>query len=129
MIVVVAICPLIFVVNTFPDTDCENELIIFVTVDAIPFIIDWNVFEVVATRFELIIDEVADIPFIIVWKIFPLDDATFEFMIVVLVDNPLTILVSVFDIDESEFVVVGRSPTIDVVDVTPFTSVVRTPPA
>lgn len=68
--VVVAICPLIFVVKTFPDTDCENELIIFTTFEITPLIIVWNVFPVDEATLLLMIDTVDVTPLIVETRVF-----------------------------------------------------------
>ena len=101
--VVVAVTPFTVVVSTLPVTDCVNELMMFATVD--------------------------EIPLMIVWNRFALDDAVAELMIVDVDDTPLTFEVNVLADEDNTLVVVGTRPTIDVVDITPLTLDVTTPPA
>ena len=70
----VATTPLIVVVRVLPDNVCENELMIFATAEDTPLIIDWNVFVVVDTVFEFMIDVVDTNPLIFVVTTFPVDD-------------------------------------------------------
>jgi hypothetical protein len=76
---------------------------ILLTAEEIPLTIVWNVFVDVATVLLLIIDEVASTPF--------------------------TEDVNVFVAEDNTFVVVDTNPAIDVVDTTPLTLDVTTPPA
>lgn len=69
-----------------------------------------------------------DIPFTTVWKVLVVVDRVFELIVDAVLVTPFTTLVIVFTEEEREFVVVGRSPTIEVVLVTPFTLDVTIPP-
>jgi hypothetical protein len=100
--VVVAMIPFTVLVSTLPVTLCVNELMMFVTVDAIPLIITCK--------------RLSD------------DDATFVFMILEVEVTPLTVNDNVLPILSNVLVVAGSNPDIDVVDTTPLTLDVTTPP-
>ena len=76
----------------------------------------------------MILATVEEIPLMIAWKIFPDDDAVAELMIDDVDTIPFTVEVNVFVADDNTLVVVGRRPTIDVVDITPLTLEVTIPP-
>ena len=69
------------------------------------------------------------IPLIITWKRLLEDVAAAELMIVLEASTPFTVEVSALPIEERMLVVVGRRPRMEVVEITPFTLVVRVPAA
>ena len=70
-----------------------------------------------------------EIPLITVWNRLPDDEATVVLMIVEVADFPFTVEVKVFAAEVKTLVVVESNPTIELVDITPLTFVVTTPPA
>lgn len=77
----------------------------------------------------MILDTVEAIPLMITWKRLALLDAVAELMIEAEDATPFTVEVRVFVAEVRELVVVGSSPTIEVLDIIPLTFVVNTPPA
>ncbi len=72
---------------------------------------------------------VDEIPFTITWKRLFEEEAVAELMMVVEASIPFTVEVNTLPIEDRIFVVVARSPRIEVVAIIPFTLVVKVPPA
>jgi hypothetical protein len=102
---------------------------IFVTADEIPLITVWNRLPDDEATVVLMIEVVATIPFVPSVITLPVDDIVFEVITEVVATIPFTFEVKVLVAVVKTLVVVESNPTIEVVDITPLTFVVTTPPA